>query len=149
MKANQLLGKVLDNSDWIGRIALAIVFGWFGILKLLGLSPVATLIVPLFERLAPFLAPSAVMILGAAELILAFWLLLPKFTKWTVLVMILHLMGTFLTLVFAADLTWNSFLVPSFAGEFVIKNVVLIALGLNILQTYRMSPRSVMGGVAV
>jgi uncharacterized membrane protein YkgB len=138
MKADQLLNNVLDHSDWIARIALAIVFGWFGILKLLGLSPVSDLIIPLFERLAPFMTPSIMVVLGIGEIILAIGFLIPKLTKVVVAITILHLLGTFLTLIFTPDLTWTSFLVPTFAGEFVIKNVVLIALGLNILQNYRL-----------
>lgn len=137
MKVRELVNTILDKHDWWSRIALFIVFGWFGALKLLGLSPVGMLITPLFEKLAPFLAPYAVMILGIGEVALAVGFLVPRVTKWVVLLTVLHLLGTFLTLIVTPDLTWSSFLVPTFAGEFVMKNVVLIALAINILQNNR------------
>lgn len=138
MKAREWVNKVLNLHDWWNRASLAVVFGWFGALKLLGLSPVGMLITPLFEKLAPFMVPSAMMVLGVIEVLLAIGILVPRFTKWITVLIIFHLLGTFLTLVVTPDLTWTSSLVPTFAGEFVIKNVVLIALGMNILQTYRL-----------
>lgn len=143
MKVKDLAGSILDQSDWLSRIAVAVVFGWFGVLKLLNVSPVAGLIHPLFERLAPFVAPWAVLLLGVGEVVLAVGFLVPKLTKWVVLLTVFHLIGTFLTLILTPELTWNNFLVPTFAGEFVVKNLVLIALSLNILQTYRFKQRAV------
>ena len=139
MKLSTLVDRIVNLHDWWARGALAIVFGWFGVLKLLGLSPVAMLIIPLFEKLAPFLVPYAMIVLGVGEIALAIGFLVPRFTKWVVLLTVLHLLGTFLTLILTPDLTWSSFLVPTFAGEFVIKNVVLIALGIEILMNNRVS----------
>jgi putative oxidoreductase len=116
------------------RLALAVVFVWFGALKLAGVSPVENL---LAETL-PFIDPSiSVPVLGAVEVALGIALVVGKLPRIVLLVLAGHLAGTFLTFVTASELMWgDGFLELTADGEFVVKNVVFITATLMLIGWY-------------
>jgi uncharacterized membrane protein YkgB len=108
------------------RLSLALIFLWFGILKVAGDSPVAALL----SATLPWGDPSLVIrLLGVVEVSLGLGLLIGKAQRLLLLALATHLAGTFLTFVMAPDLTMrhgNPFLLTA-NGEFVLKNLVLIS----------------------
>jgi uncharacterized membrane protein YphA (DoxX/SURF4 family) len=116
------------------RLALAVVFVWFGALKLAGVSPVEKL---LAETL-PFIdAGISVPVLGGVEVALGIALVIGKLPRITLLVLAGHLAGTFLTFVTASELMWgDGFLELTADGEFVVKNVVFITAALMLIGWY-------------
>jgi putative oxidoreductase len=116
------------------RLALSVVFVWFGALKLAGVSPVESL---LAETL-PFIDPDiSVPVLGAVEVLLGVALAIGRFPRIVLLVLAGHLAGTFLTFVTASELMWgDGFLELSTLGEFVVKNVVFITAALMLIGWY-------------
>jgi putative oxidoreductase len=125
------IGFVRTHGVLVLRVALAIVFIWFGALKVFGVSPVADLV----ARTLPFLpAGVAVKSMGVLELIIGAGLLTGWAIRVTMLLFFLQMLGTFLVLVLEPE---NSFqhgdpLLLTVQGEFVVKNLVLIAAGLAI-----------------
>lgn len=113
------------------RMALGIVFVWFGLLKVIGLSPVHALV----ARTVYWVSPEwFVPFLGFWELVIGLGLLIRVALRLTLFLFWLQLAGTFLVLVFRPDIAFqggNPFLLST-EGEFVIKNLVLIAAGLVI-----------------
>ena len=116
------------------RLALAVVFVWFGALKLAGVSPVENL---LAETL-PFIdAGISVPVLGAVEVLLGLALAIGRFPRLVLLALVGHLAGTFLTFVTASELMWgDGFLALTADGEFVVKNVVFITAALMLIGWY-------------
>jgi putative oxidoreductase len=116
------------------RLALAVVFVWFGALKLAGVSPVEKL---LAETL-PFIDPGiSVPVLGAVEVALGVALVVGRLPRIVLLVLAGHLAGTFLTFVTASELMWgDGFLELTADGEFVVKNVVFITAALMLIGWY-------------
>jgi uncharacterized membrane protein YphA (DoxX/SURF4 family) len=116
------------------RLALAVVFVWFGALKLAGTSPVESL---LAETL-PFVDASiSVPVLGAVEVALGLALAIGRFPRFVLLVMAGHLAGTFLTFVTASELMWGEgFLALTADGEFVVKNAVFITAAMMLIGWY-------------
>ena len=113
------------------RMALAVVFVWFGALKLVGSSPVHDLI----AQTLPFVdADVAVPVLGAVEVVLGLALAAGVLPRITLLVLCGHLAGTFLTFVTASELMWTSNPLELTAdGEFVVKNLVLITAAMVLI----------------
>src|SRR5579871_1841841 len=73
------------------RLSLAIIFFWFGILKLIDASPA----VPLIKQSFPLFATSPYLeLLGLGEIIIGAGLLIERLSKYAALLMIFHLMGT-------------------------------------------------------
>jgi uncharacterized membrane protein YphA (DoxX/SURF4 family) len=116
------------------RLALAVVFVWFGALKLAGVSPVHELI----AQTLPFVdADLAVPALGVVEVAIGLVLAIGILPRITLLVLAGHLAGTFLTFITASELMWGSnFLELTADGEFVVKNVVLISAALVLIGIY-------------
>jgi uncharacterized membrane protein YphA (DoxX/SURF4 family) len=120
------------------RLALAVVFVWFGALKFTGASPVRDLI----AATLPFLNPDiSVPALGGIEIAIGLAVALGRLPRITLLVLAGHLVGTFLTFVTAPAMMFGSNpLMLTSDGEFVVKNLVLISAALVLIAIY--SPAS-------
>jgi uncharacterized membrane protein YphA (DoxX/SURF4 family) len=116
------------------RLALALVFVWFGALKLTGASPVEGLI----GATLPFVDPDvAVPALGVVEVVIGLVLAAGLLPRVTLLVLAGHLAGTFLTFVTASELMFGANVFELTAdGEFVVKNLVLITAALVLIGHY-------------
>lgn len=114
------------------RLSLALVFFWFGMLKLTGVSPA----VELLRNSVPFLATSPyVELLGVAEIIIGIGLLVDRFSEHAATLMILHLLCTLALVLIAPSLIFApAFPVLTMTGEFVAKNLVLITAGLAVIS---------------
>ncbi|WMX44369.1 DoxX family protein [Streptomyces roseicoloratus] len=108
------------------RAGLGGVFVWFGVLKVMDLSPAAELVVAVipFETGAWFVPA-----LGWAEIVLGAWLLTGRAPALLLPVLGGHLLGTFAVLVLTPHLAFDhgNPVLLTLVGEFVVKNVVLLA----------------------
>ena len=133
--------KVLERAAPVApvalRFSLGLIFLWFGALKLAGDSPVTALV----AATLPWGDPDVVVrVLGLVEVGLGIGLVVGKVQRLLLVVLALHLAGTFLTFVMAPALTnqGGNPLLLSADGEFVLKNLVLISAAL-LLATQRPS----------
>ncbi len=128
----------------LARISLAIVFVWFGFLKVMGVSPVAELV----TETVPYL-PHQIFFpaLGIGETMLGLGLLFDRTVRLTILLLCLHLVIASLSvLLVGPDLAFqrgNPFLLTT-EGQYVIKNLVLVAASLAVLYVIR-RPQRMMG----
>lgn len=113
------------------RLSLAVVFFWFGALKLAGVSPVVEMLRGSFPLLAdaPFLQ-----LLGVAEVLIAAGLVLNRLSRQTAFLLVLHLTATLGVAVLSPRTVFApAFPVLTMTGEFLAKNLVLLAAGVTIL----------------
>lgn len=116
------------------RVALAVTFIWFGALKIVNRSPVADLVAQTVYWLPPAFF---VRFLGWWELVIGLGLLSGVLLRLILLFFWAQMAGTFLVLLLRPELAFQSGnpLLLTATGEFVIKNLVLIAAGLVIGST--------------
>jgi putative oxidoreductase len=112
----------------IMRWTLGIVFIWFGALKVLNVTPVAALVA---DTLAFVPIPASIILpaLGVFEIVAGGLLVAGRMLRAVLAVLTGHLIGTFLVLVTQPHVAFqdgNPFLLTT-EGEFVVKNLVLIA----------------------
>jgi uncharacterized membrane protein YkgB len=120
----------LSLSIRTGRIAIFIVFFWFGLIKLFDLSPANELVEDLLSKTLPFIGFSEFIIfLGLWEALIGILFLFKKTTKFAFILMLVQMFTTFGPLIFLPEATWQSFMVPTLVGQYIIKNLVLVALG--------------------
>ncbi len=124
----------------LAHVALFIVFFWFGALKLFGLSPANDLVQALLVKIPimnlwPF--DSFIVVLGLVEMLIAILFLFPKTTKLAIFILIPHMITTMLPLAFLTDMTWQAPMVPTLAGQYIIKNIVIVALALSVVLEKR------------
>jgi uncharacterized membrane protein YkgB len=124
--------KYEDILVTILRLVIALIFVWFGALKILGYNPVFDLV---FHSMAPFLASgSGLITLGIAEVFIGLMLLTNRALFLTHIILVLHLLGTFSTFIFGWNVVFDPYFpILSLDGEFVIKNMTLVIAGLVVL----------------
>lgn len=124
------------TSFLLAHIALFIVFFWFGAIKLIGASPANDLVrellllIPIMN-LWPF--ESFIIVLGLVEMLIAILFLFKKTTKLAIVILIPHMFTTMLPLILLPQLTWQALLIPTLAGQYIIKNIVIVALAISVL----------------
>ncbi len=122
------------------RIALAVVFIWFGALKVIDRSPVEEIV-----KQTVFFLPGDPFfyLLGLLEIAIGVGLLIPIAPRLTLLLFWAQMAGTFLTLLVLPERSFQGGnpLLLGVLGEFVVKNLVLICAGLVIGASLRRKPR--------
>jgi putative oxidoreductase len=137
MSTNRLsLAKFLVSHESlifrILRISIAIVFIWFGALKIAGFNPVYDLIY--YSMVPMFAAGTGLIALGIFETVLGLMLLTNRHLNVTHTLLVLHLLGTFSTFIFGWHVVFDPYFpVLSLAGEFVVKNTIIVMAGLVVL----------------
>ncbi len=111
------------------HLALFIIFVWFGALKLCGFSPANPMVAALLAKTLPMVTFHTFnLILGGYEVLLGFLFILPGRERLAMLLLLPHLAMTTLPLVLLTDMTWKGFMVPTLEGQYIIKNILIIAL---------------------
>jgi uncharacterized membrane protein YphA (DoxX/SURF4 family) len=123
------------------RLSLGIVFLWFGVLKFFpGLSPAEGLAARTISTLTLGIIPpdTAVLILAIWESLIGLGLILGIFLRATLLLLFLQMLGTVTPLfLFPSEVFLRIPYAPTLEGQYIIKNLVLIAAGLVIGATVR------------
>ena len=118
----------------IMRIALAIVYVWFGALKVFGISPAGELV----EKTVYWFKPEIfIPILGICEIIIGLGLLVKRFIPITIVLLLSHMAVTFFPVFIVQAVCFDAFpYQPTLAGQYIIKNLVLISGALIIAGKY-------------
>jgi len=121
-------------SSIIARASLFIIFFWFGILKIVGTSAANEIVALLQVKTLPFFATNQfIVFLGGLEVIIAFLILIPRWERLSFGLLFIHMSTTFLPLILLSDITWKGFLIPTLEGQYIIKNIVIIAMAMVIV----------------
>ncbi len=116
------------------RFALFVVFFWFGILKVVGESPASPLVSNLLESTMPFMSFETFMVLfGLFEMLIGLSFLFPKLVRISIALLVFHMVTTFMPLVLLPEVTWQKAFVPTMEGQYIIKNLLIIASALAIV----------------
>lgn len=115
------------------RVALFVVFFWFGAIKLTGLSPAS----PLAEALTASTVggqyfPMLFTVLSLFECAIGILFLFPKLTRVVIPLLLLHMVLVCSPLVLLPQMVWAAPFVPTLEGQYIIKNAVIVALAIGI-----------------
>jgi len=116
------------------RIALAIVYIWFGALKVVGISPAEELV----EKTVYWFKPEIfIPVLGICEIIIGLGLLIKRYIPITIFLLLLHMLVTFFPMFIVEKTCFDVFPYrPSLVGQYIIKNIVLITGALVVASKY-------------
>ncbi len=117
----------------MARVAFFIIFFYFGFLKIIGLSPAS----PLAEALTAKTVGMqyfdvAFMSLAIVECLIGILFLIPKATRFVIFLLFLHMAIVCSPLLIVPENVWVSPFVPNLEGQYIIKNVALIAIAIGI-----------------
>lgn len=117
----------------LARIAIFVVYFWFGILKILDTSPANPLVNDLLHRTMPGVTfHQFIIFFSIYEMVIGIVFLIPKWERVAILLLIPHMVTTFMPLVLLPAVTWQSFMTPTLEGQYIIKNLVIIALAFSL-----------------
>lgn len=115
------------------RFALFVVFFWFGILKLIGSSPANPMVADLLHVTMPFMTwETFIFFFALYEMLIGLSFLAPKFERLAIALLIPHMIMTSMPLFLLPAMTWQSFLTPTMEGQYIVKNLVIIAVALGL-----------------
>lgn len=137
----QITGWMARNGIMLLRVALGIVFFWFGILKFFpGMSEAEdlagrTIGVISFGYIAP---PISLPILAAWECAIGLGFIFGIFLRLTLVLLLFQMIGAFLPIVLFPGETWKFFpYAPSLEGQYIFKNLVLLGAAVVVGSTVR------------
>jgi len=117
------------------RVAVSVVFIWFGALKVFDVSPAADLV----SRTVYFFPPEVfVPVLGVWEVVIGICLLYRPLIRVGIFLLFLQLPGTFLPVILLPEVVFRTF--PhalTVEGQYIAKNLVIIGAALVIGGTVR------------
>lgn len=115
------------------RFGLFVIFFWFGALKVVGLSPASALVQSLFEETIPFMSFGTFIILfGLFECLIGILFIVRGAERFVMPLLLFHMVTTFMPLLLLPGATWTGFMVPTLEGQYIIKNLVVIAAAFSI-----------------
>lgn len=153
-KYNSIEKKALNLMDDHGlaflRIAMAVVFIWFGALKPFGLSPATQLVIDVTAWIP---IPDFVSFLGYWEIAIGLCFLYQPLLRVALALLFLHMPGTMLPFFIVPEQCWTAFpYALTLEGQYIVKNLVLIsgalviggALRQRMSELTRLSPSGLM-----
>jgi uncharacterized membrane protein YkgB len=129
--------KVKKLTYLLAHLSIFIVFFWFGLLKIIGTSPAYDLVEALrvitipwwpIETFFPFL--------GFVEMLIGILFLFKKTEKLAIAILIPHMCTTFLPLIMLPNIAWQGLLTPTLPGQYIIKNIIIVALATSVVVGY-------------
>lgn len=118
--------------NWL-RFSFALIFIWYGALKLAGFSPVSSLLIETFSFLDPKLV---INLTGIIEVLIGIGFIVKPIFKYVKYLFLAQMLGTFAPIFLAFDKVFqtNNILLLTGHGEFIFKNLILIPIGFLILS---------------
>jgi uncharacterized membrane protein YkgB len=127
------------------QLSLAVIFIWFGILKIFGLSPAADLVMATVKWM-PFFTPQTwLKIIGWWEVIIGLSFLFHKTKRIAIALLAMQMFGTFLPLIILPAITFQAGrypFAPTIEGQYIIKNLLIISAALVVGGTVRQKDKS-------
>jgi len=137
----RITGWMAGHGLLLLRIALGVVFFWFGALKLFpGASPAEALAGQTIERLTLGVVPAATAlpILALWEVAIGVGLFIGRGMRVTLLLLFVQMLGTITPLFLFPAETFSTFpLAPTLEGQYIVKNVVIVAAAIVLGATVR------------
>lgn len=117
----------------VARFGLFVIFFWFGLLKVIGLSPASGLVQRLFETTIPWMSFSTFLVaFGLFEMLIGVLFLIRGVERIVIPLLLIHMITTFMPLFLLTQETWSGFMTPTLEGQYIIKNLALIAAAFGI-----------------
>ena len=112
------------------------IYFWFGLLKVLGLSPAEALVYDLFNNTLAWLLPFTTfyMLFGLFECLIGVMYLLRGLEKYALIFTLVHVFTTSLPLIVLPLHTWGGFLIPTLTGQYIIKNLLIVGAGFSVYK---------------
>jgi uncharacterized membrane protein YkgB len=122
-------------ADRVLVAGFALIYLWFGALKVVGLSPVDTFV---DESIGRFSFDQFSLMIGLFEVVIGLLFLFPRTLKIALILFFIKIPGTFLPLITTPEACFISFpFVLTIQGQYIFKNLILIGAALALYSRHR------------
>ena len=115
------------------RLSFAVIFIWFGLLKPMGLSAAAPLVLATVDWMPLLSAETWLSVIGWWEVVIGICFLFQSTLRIAIVLLFLQMVGTFMPLVILSGVTFQEGLIPfgpTVEGQYIIKNLMIISAAL-------------------
>jgi uncharacterized membrane protein YkgB len=120
----------------VARFSIFLIFFWFGVIKLFGISPASPLAEALTAKTVGLQYFDVLFfLLSLVECAIGILFLFPKATRVVIPLLLFHMAIVCSPLLLVPELTWQQAFVPTLEGQYMIKNAVVIAVAIGIAAT--------------
>ncbi|HEY4508804.1 MAG TPA: hypothetical protein VJC13_00790 [Candidatus Paceibacterota bacterium] len=141
--------SIKQASILLSRIALFVIYFWFGLLKVIGQSPASEMVHKMFDMTMshiPFLSFGVFIILfGLFEMLVGILFIIPSLEKLALILFAVHMVTTIIPLFIMLEV-WSHLFVPTLEGQYIIKNIALVACALTVWSSL---PQKIQSGVII
>lgn len=131
----RILRFIRIATEPMARWGLFVIYVWFGALKVFGLSPATPLVHALFNSTLSFLNFDYFIILfGAFEVFVGLLFVVKGYERIVFFLLIIHMVTTVLPLFILPHIAWSGIFVPTLEGQYIIKNLALVAAAMGIVS---------------
>jgi uncharacterized membrane protein YkgB len=117
----------------MARLAIFVVYFYFGILKLFGESPATPLAHAFVDKtLGAANFGWSFKALAVYECAIGVLFLFPRLTRIVIPMLLIHMVIVCLPLFVVPELAWKKPFVPTLEGQYIIKNLAIIALAIGV-----------------
>ena len=145
-KFDASIARFMDRYGTVAiRFALGVVFIWFGVLKPLRMSAAESLVLATVDWMPVFDSVAWLHIIGWWEVAIGVCFLFRPLIRLAIALMLLQMVGTFMPLVLLPEVTFQEGrmpFAPTMEGQYIIKNMVLIAAAIAVGGRVRRSRRT-------
>jgi len=121
------------------RIVIFVIYFWFGVLKLIGVSPATPLAAALTSHtIGMQYFNTSFKALALYEMAIGIFFLIPAMTRISVVLLVIHMGIVSSPLVLVANVAWIHPMVPTLEGQYIIKDLAIIALAFAIIVYRRL-----------
>ena len=117
----------------LARLAIFVVYFWFGLLKLIGVSPAGEMVHALFDvtiHIFPF--ATFYTLFALFEMLIGLLFLVKGMEKIALCLIAVHLVLTVLPLIILPAMTWQGLFQPTLEGQYIIKNILILSAAVTV-----------------
>lgn len=118
----------------LARFALFLVYFWFGVLKIFNASPATPIVQALFDQTLAQSVSFQIfsIVFGLFEVLIGILFLIPRLTRLALILLTIHLITAISPLLILPEYVWSGWLVPTLEGQYIVKNILIIALAFGL-----------------
>lgn len=126
----------------VARFAIFLIYFWFGFLKIIDLSPASPLALALTTQTVGAQHFDLLFkVLAVYECVMGVLFLFPKLLRLAVILFAVHMIIVCSPMVLVAHMAWTKPFVPTLEGQYIIKNIALVALVIGLIASTKRSDR--------
>lgn len=151
--------KIQQITVLMARISLFVIYFWFGLLKVIGLSPASPMVTALFDKTVAHIPVVSmvsvglfIVLFGLFEMLIGILFIIPEKERLATVLFTLHIFTTALSLfvmIGSPGSPWTHILAPTLEGQYIIKNLALITCALTIWSSLSSSIKSAESNVTI